>query len=63
MSAETNASAHLDFSHSMSYGDYLQLDQVLAAQHPKSADHNEMDEADAARAARGHFRPSRRHAG
>jgi tryptophan 2,3-dioxygenase len=42
MSAETNASAHLDFSHSMSYGDYLQLDQVLAAQHPKSADHNEM---------------------
>jgi tryptophan 2,3-dioxygenase len=34
--------AQLDFSKSMSYGDYLQLDQVLSAQHPRSPDHNEM---------------------
>ncbi|HSW26390.1 MAG TPA: tryptophan 2,3-dioxygenase family protein, partial [Burkholderiaceae bacterium] len=26
----------------MSYGDYLHLDAVLAAQHPLSPDHNEM---------------------
>ena len=25
-----------DFSRSMSYGDYLALDQLLAAQHPRS---------------------------
>ncbi|WP_374584396.1 tryptophan 2,3-dioxygenase [Pseudoduganella sp.] len=31
----------LDFSQDMSYGDYLHLDQVLAAQHPLSADRNE----------------------
>lgn len=34
--------AKLDFSHDMSYGDYLHLDQVLSAQHPLSPDHNEM---------------------
>jgi tryptophan 2,3-dioxygenase len=34
--------AQLDFSKEMSYGDYLHLDQVLAAQHPLSPDHNEM---------------------
>jgi tryptophan 2,3-dioxygenase len=34
--------AQLDFSHDMSYGDYLQLDAVLNAQRPLSPDHNEM---------------------
>ncbi len=34
--------AQTDFSHSMSYSDYLALDQILAAQHPLSPDHNEM---------------------
>ena len=34
--------ARLDFSAEMSYGDYLHLDQVLGAQHPRSPDHNEM---------------------
>jgi tryptophan 2,3-dioxygenase len=34
--------AQLDFSKSMSYGDYLQLDAILTAQHPRSPDHNEM---------------------
>ncbi|MBK9136149.1 MAG: tryptophan 2,3-dioxygenase [Betaproteobacteria bacterium] len=34
--------AKLDFSQEMSYGDYLHLDQVLSAQHPRSPDHNEM---------------------
>ncbi|MDB5873937.1 MAG: kynA [Ramlibacter sp.] len=34
--------AQLDFSHSMSYGDYLQLDAILGAQKPLSPDHNEM---------------------
>ena len=34
--------AKLDFSQDMSYGDYLHLDQVLNAQHPRSPDHNEM---------------------
>jgi len=34
--------AQLDFSRSMSYGDYLQLDAILNAQHPRSPDHNEM---------------------
>ena len=28
--------AQLDFSHSMSYGDYLGLDAILNAQHPRS---------------------------
>ena len=34
--------AQLDFSQSMSYGDYLQLDQILSAQKPLSPDHNEL---------------------
>lgn len=34
--------AQLDFSTDMSYGDYLHLDAVLGAQHPRSPDHNEM---------------------
>ena len=34
--------AQLDFRADMSYGDYLLLDQVLSAQHPRSPDHNEM---------------------
>lgn len=34
--------AQLDFSSSMSYGDYLQLDQLLSAQKPLSPDHNEL---------------------
>ena len=34
--------AKLDFSQDMSYGDYLHLDAVLDAQHPRSPDHNEM---------------------
>ena len=34
--------AQLDFSRAMSYGDYLHLDQILGAQHPRSPDHNEM---------------------
>jgi len=34
--------AQLDFSHAMSYGDYLQLDAILNAQKPLSPDHNEM---------------------
>ena len=34
--------AQLDFSHSMSYSDYLHLDELLNAQQPLSPDHNEM---------------------
>lgn len=34
--------AKLDLSNSMSYGDYLSLEQILSAQHPRSPDHNEM---------------------
>ena len=34
--------AKLDVSADMSYGDYLHLDAVLNAQHPRSPDHNEM---------------------
>jgi tryptophan 2,3-dioxygenase len=34
--------ARLDFKGAMSYGDYLHLDEVLGAQRPQSADHNEM---------------------
>lgn len=34
--------AQLDFTDSMSYGDYLSLDAILSAQHPLSPDHNEM---------------------
>ena len=34
--------AQLDFSRSMSYGDYLQIDTILAAQKPLSPAHDEM---------------------
>jgi tryptophan 2,3-dioxygenase len=34
--------AKMDFSQTMSYGDYLGLDQILSAQHPRSPNHNEM---------------------
>ena len=34
--------AKMDFSTAMSYGDYLALDQILSAQHPRSPNHNEM---------------------
>ncbi len=34
--------AQLDFSASMSYGDYLHLDEILSAQHPRSPAHDEM---------------------
>ena len=34
--------AKLDFSNDMSYSDYLQLDQVLSAQRPRSPAHDEM---------------------
>ena len=34
--------ARLDFRATMSYGDYLDLDRVLGAQHPRSPDPNEM---------------------
>jgi len=34
--------AELDFASEMSYGDYLQLDVLLAAQAPRSPEHNEM---------------------
>ena len=34
--------AQLDFSQSMSYGDYLQLDAILSAQKPRSPAHDEM---------------------
>lgn len=38
---QTNG-ARLDFEDEMSYGDYLGLDALLAAQNPLSPDHNEM---------------------
>ena len=31
-----------NFKNEMSYGDYLGLDQLLTAQHPKSTEHNEL---------------------
>jgi len=34
--------AHTDFSRAMSYGDYLALDQLLAAQHPRSDQPDEL---------------------
>ncbi len=42
MSEEEFEGARLDYSATMSYGDYLDLDRVLGAQHPRSGDHNEM---------------------
>lgn len=34
--------AKMDFKEAMSYGDYLGLDQILNAQHPRSPNHNEL---------------------
>ena len=34
--------AQLGFTEAMRYGDYLALDQILSAQHPRSPNHNEM---------------------
>ncbi|WP_019998389.1 tryptophan 2,3-dioxygenase [Aureimonas ureilytica] len=34
--------AQMDFRRRMSYGDYLQVDQILSAQHPLSSAHDEM---------------------
>ncbi len=34
--------ARLDYAGTMTYGDYLRLDDVLGAQQPRSPDHNEM---------------------
>ncbi|MBF6594422.1 MAG: tryptophan 2,3-dioxygenase [Thermaceae bacterium] len=34
--------AHTDFSRSLSYGDYLELDKLLSAQHPLTEAHDEM---------------------
>jgi len=34
--------AKMDFKESMSYGDYLGLNQILSAQHPLSPNHNEL---------------------
>ena len=34
--------AKVDFSCDMSYGDYLHLDEILGAQHPRSGTHDEM---------------------
>jgi tryptophan 2,3-dioxygenase len=39
---QTPEGAHVDFTSDMSYGDYLSLDRLLAAQRPRSANHNEM---------------------
>src|SRR6478672_13777142 len=36
------ADAHTEFAGAMSYGDYLQLDTLLGAQHPRSDCHDEM---------------------
>lgn len=37
-----SAGAHTDFSSDMGYGDYLGLEKILGAQHPRSAHHDEM---------------------
>ena len=34
--------AKMDFKNDLSYGDYLGLNQILSAQHPRSPNHNEM---------------------
>ena len=39
---ETFEGAKLDYAGTMTYGDYLELDSILGAQHPRSPDHNEM---------------------
>ena len=38
----TTTGAHTDFSASMSYGDYLGLDDILSAQKSLSGQHDEM---------------------
>ena len=38
----TEENAQLDFSTDMSYGDYLDIDKILSAQHPLSPAHDEM---------------------
>jgi tryptophan 2,3-dioxygenase len=40
--ADLAAEAHTDFSRSMTYADYLHLDELLAAQKPLSDNHDEM---------------------
>jgi tryptophan 2,3-dioxygenase len=40
--AESASGAHTDFRRAMSYGDYLHLDALLAAQHPLSSSPDEM---------------------
>ena len=40
--APPHEGAHVDFSGEMSYGDYLGLDELLAAQRPRSGHHDEM---------------------
>jgi len=42
MTQDSHYGAKLDFSKAMSYGDYLHLDEILAAQQPLSPNHNEM---------------------
>jgi tryptophan 2,3-dioxygenase len=42
MSSPDPDGARLDFSQAMSYGDYLDLDRILNAQHPLSPAHDEM---------------------
>jgi tryptophan 2,3-dioxygenase len=39
---ELEGSIKTDFNNDMSYGDYLQLDQILSAQTPQSKEHDEM---------------------
>lgn len=39
---ELEQDIHTDFNNDMSYGDYLQLEQVLSAQQPLSNEHDEM---------------------
>src|SRR5438067_2678269 len=41
-SSDPHAGAQMDFSASMSYGDYLALDRLLDCQQPRSSDHNEL---------------------
>lgn len=42
MKDPTYHTAHTDFRHDLSYGDYLHLDEILAAQQPLTAAHDEM---------------------
>jgi len=41
-SGASHHGARLDYSSTMSYGDYLHLEEVLGAQHPRSDTHDEM---------------------